>query len=660
MQEGINTASKDLSSLVTDRTQLVNDIALIPQPSAGDEMIYSRMERILASNPGLALTLKQMIQRTGTNAVKAVVDQLVEVRKEVDSLEDRRANTDLKLSKLMSRSIEDGTTIHKLREEVVEALKTRETVQSENERLKKSVIEKETEVNVLKRVQEGLQENVTVLQLEEVKNAHSSTVKLLERQLLEERERNNKQAEQVKHEKEKMERERIELVQEHRKQLDKETKAAASARAQVETVRRGMQQKLDTEIRARMHGDEVQIENLVHSAALMNQVSEAQQAANLEAIKVQQLHIELGSTNAELSKVQAHLTNAERERDAARAAMEQLKASTMQSTSATEEEVARLQRQMKEREDAIERQKVNIKDLQAKRDELTRSSKKAGDEATTWRSIILLDVLKLENWRDLPMREQELCRLLNNNHWPALDRLQDQVWIMLGHNPEDYPDVALLALSIWGRASMTNPTLGPADIDQFATALLGAGYQTRILAFLEIAIGQMIGKALTVPQALFCLHGLELLCRCCSDAGSRSRLADVFGHRRIDEIPNFILVRGAERFVDRRTNGFDDSRGATIKWAIEKYSFPYYPLVDEFFLLMVKGPNNKNQVLLVGDGDNIVQVPFHDLQCQADMAAGTYTVSIANIMDMTPKTCNLDDCFGDLFDIFPGLQVTFD
>ena len=73
--------------------------------------------------------------------------------------------------------------------------------------------------------------------------------------------------------------------------------------------------------------------------------------------------------------------------------------------------------------------------------------------------------------------------------------------------------VPLTALSILGKASMDNPSLGFEDINNFAIALQGFRYKPRVLAVLQVSIKKMIEKDLKFDedQALFCFRGLEHL-----------------------------------------------------------------------------------------------------------------------------------------------------
>lgn len=52
---------------------------------------------------------------------------------------------------------------------------------------------------------------------------------------------------------------------------------------------------------------------------------------------------------------------------------------------------------MEEKEGIIAAQKLEITGLETKRNDLTRDYGKAKKEATLWRSIVLLDVLRLDN-----------------------------------------------------------------------------------------------------------------------------------------------------------------------------------------------------------------------------------------------------------------------
>jgi FtsZ-binding cell division protein ZapB len=155
----------------------------------------------------------------------------------------------------------------------------------------------------------------------------------------------------------------------------------------------------------------------------------------------------------------------------------------MQASPDMKHSAARLEEELQKKEDTTKQQEQYISQLEAKRDDLTSDNEKVKNEVSTWRCIILRNVLGFKDWVDVPMRDQELHQLLNNG-WPPLHKVQQQALIVLDNEDSGFrQDAAFMALSTWGKASMEYPNLGLDDIVKFATALPGGSYKPSVLAF---------------------------------------------------------------------------------------------------------------------------------------------------------------------------------
>jgi hypothetical protein len=175
----------------------------------------------------------------------------------------------------------------------------------------------------------------------------------------------------------------------------------------------------------------------------------------------------------------------------------------------------------------------------------------------------------------------------------------------------------------------------------------------------------MIGKDLTADQTLFYFRGQELLCRCCPDGKSRSRFKDIFSLRRINTVPDVIFVRATEQLVDALSTGFNETHGSTIKWALEKYGFPSYPLDNEYVLFPVKAAaGGKDQVFLVNNGDKMMRLSYDNLECRASAFTRKYIVKVFNEAGtvIAEKESDVSDNFEPLYDVFPyeDLGLMFD
>jgi hypothetical protein len=449
--------------------------------------------------------------------------------------------------------------------------------------------------------------------------------------------------------------ERLEIAQRHQQELKKETDAAEAARAETRSVRKELEQKLEVETTARRQANSKQLEHLVYNTKLNNQVNAARNALNDEKAKVTQLQNDLANTSAELTAAKASLSTAEEERDNERASIQRLTASSTATTTATAQTVAQLKNELKTTSDTTKQCQQQITQLERKRDELTSENKNATDQISAWRCILLREVFRLENWTDAAMEELHLCELIELA-WPALETVQQQALIVLdGHDFGNRDDVPVFAFSIWGEASIENPDLGLAEINSFATALLGFKYQTRILAFLQASIKKMIEKDLTEQQALFCFRGLELLCRCCPDKLRRLAFGEIFDMHDIYTTPNVVLARAAERLAGRLIDGHPETRGTAVKWTLEKHGFASYSLDNQYVLFPVKQPSGKDHVFLVNNGNQMTQLSYDNLECRASAYTGKYIVKVFDKAGtvIAKKECDLSDNLEPLYKVFP-------
>lgn len=485
------------------------------------------------------------------------------------------------------------------------------------------------------------------------KRAQVAIKESLQGQLADEQQRVKDRVEEIKRLKEEHRNVKHELEQQHHYALQKEIEVAETAKAETRSVRKDLEQKLEIEATERRQAENRRTEALEYNRDLNKQVTTARIALEAEVRKSTQLQKELESINTELTTVKARLITAEEERDTERASVQSLEAATTQADTITAERWAKVKNDLKVMNDSISELKLHKQQNEEKQEELTKLNEQAKEEISYWRCIVLREVLGLENWASIPM-QGELLKLLECP-WPAVTTVQEKALVVVGEDSGFRGDVPWLALSIWGKASMENPNLGLDDINNFAAALQGFRYQPRILAFLQASIQNMIGKDeiedlteihLTEEQAIFCLRGLELLCRCLPDGLSLQGFGQIFTTRY--PIPNVILVRAAERLVESLTEGIRETRGTAVKWALQKYGFPSYPLNDDYVLFPAK-----DQIFLVNDGEKMMQISYDNIECRANASTGRYIVSVFN------KTGTIAKKEGDLSDEFGGVYAVF-